>query len=581
MDNKLRIHGGIVDLSTINLRSLFSRIDVSSSVPIVSSSDPDSYRDENYRDENSFPRFILFSLMCIFCFNLSAQTEKKVNSTIGFVTVFINQAQVERNAKVSLDEGTYTLIFDKISPNLVTNSIEVKPPNGITLLSVSTQNDFLKQDEKPQVIIEIEDSIERLNEHLADYKADKESIVLQKDLLLANKNIGGTTQGVKADELEDILAIYQKKLVEFKLDWMRLSKQERETNIIVQKLQKQLNEYNQGILNLSNQILVNIKVDRPVSDADMNVSYLVNGVQWQPYYDIRVKDTKSQVQFFLKANLQQSTGENWKNVKLKFTTANPLAGGVKPVLYPYLLRFESPIIPMAAKPNFRGARMDAMNAIPPSMDIEEVKNVSITQNMINTEFNINIPYTIPSDNQFHMVDLTSFQQNAVYSHASVPKIDKDVFVTAAVMANDLINQISGEANVYFEGTFTGKTMISPTSNDTLLLTLGRDKRIVVERVKIQEMSSKSFFSSTKKESNTYEITVKNTTNETVELILEDQIPVTTDKEIEIKCAVYNGGSLNTETGKLEWKLNLQAQQNIKVRFSFDISYPSNRKISAY
>ncbi len=567
MKYKLRIQGDSVKMNSCI---------VSSSVPVVSSSDPDSYR-----DENSFKRFILFSLMCIFCFNLSAQTEKKVNSTIGFVTVFINQAQVERNAKVSLDEGMYTLIFDKISPNLVANSIEVKPPNGITLLSVSTQNDFLKQDEKPLIIIEIEDSIERLNDRLADYKADKESIVLQKDLLLANKNVGGTTQGVKADELEDILAIYQKKLLEFKLDWMRLSKQEKETGIIVQKLQKQLNEYTQGTLNLSNQILVNIKVDKPVSDADINISYLVNGVYWQPFYDIRVKDTKSQVQFFLKANIQQSTGENWKNVKLKFTTANPLAGGVKPVLYPHLLRFESPVSQLSFKPNYRGARMDAINASEPRESIDEFKKVSVTQNIINTEFSVNIPKTIPSDNQFHMVDLTSFEQTAVYGHASVPKLDKDVFVTAEVMANDLINQISGEANVYFEGTYTGKTMISPTSNDTLLLTLGRDKRIIVDRVKIREMSSKSFFGATKKESNTFEITVKNTGNEPIELFLEDQIPVTTDKEIEIKGMVYDGGSLNPETGKLVWKLNLKAQENIKVRFSFDISYPSGKKISPY
>lgn len=566
MNYKLRIQVGIVKM---NLSSIFSKINVSSSVV------------ENYQDKNPYRRMVQFILLVLFSQTLLAQTEKKVNSTIGFVTVFLNQAQVERNAKVTLEEGMYTLIFDKISPNLVANSIEVKPSNGITLLSVSTQNDFLKQDEKPLIIIEIEDSIERLNEHLTDYKADKESIVLQKDLLLANKNVGGTTQGVKADELEDVLAIYQKKLLEFKVDWMRLTKLEKETGIIVQKLQKQLNEYTQGTLNLNNQILLNIKVDKPIADAELKISYLVSGVHWQPFYDIRVKDTKSQVQFFLKANIQQGTGENWKNVKLKFTTANPLVGGVKPVLFPNFLRFESPITQMNYKSNFRGARTDAMFANAPAQNAVESNGVNIAQNMINTEFNINVPYTIPSDNQFHMVDLTSFQESAVYGHASVPKLDKDVFVTASVIANDLINQISGEANVYFEGTFTGKTMINPTSNDTLLLTLGRDKRIVTDRVRIKEMSSKSFFSSTKKESNTFEITVKNTTNETIELLLEDQIPVATDKEIEIKGTVYDGGSLNPETGKLEWKLILQAQQNIKVRFSFEINYPSSKKISPY
>ena len=275
---------------------------------------------------------------------LSAQTTKKVGSLISHVTVFLNQAQVQRTSKVSLEEGTYTLVFDKISPNLIANSIEAKVGSGLTLLSVSTQNDYLNTDEKPQLIKYIEDSITRLNEQLTDYKADKEAIALEKELLLANKNVGGTTQGVKADELEDVLAIYHKKLLEFKIDWMRLSKLEKETTEILQKLQKQLDEFNQGTMSLSNQILLNIKAERAMADAEISINYLVNGVSWQPFYDIRVKDVHSPVQFVLKANILQSTGENWKNVKLKFTTANPLAGGVKPVLLTNFLNFEMQVL---------------------------------------------------------------------------------------------------------------------------------------------------------------------------------------------------------------------------------------------
>ncbi len=541
---------------------------------LIVSSNPHSHR-----EETSFKRAAQFILLILlFTQNLTAQNEKKVSSQITHVTVFLNQAQVQRDARLVLEAGTYTLVFENISPNLIPNSIEVKVSNGISLLSVSTQNDYLKRDEKPAHIIALEDSIELLNEHLADYKADKESIVLQKELLLANKNVGGSTVGVKADELEDVLAIYQKKLEEFKVDWMRLSKKEKETILVVQNLQRQLDEYLNGTLSLSNQILVNVKSDKAIQDVDISINYLVSGVSWQPYYDIRVKDTKSPVQFLLKANLLQSTGENWKNVKLKFTTANPLAGGTKPVLSTNFLNFDRGEVN-----TFNPYRGNVYKAPAPVMSEfnNTIEFVKMSQNMINTEFDINVPYSIPSDNQFHQVDLTAFSQPAVYGHAAVPKVDKDVFVTADVVANDLINQISGEANVYFEGTFTGKTQINPTANDTLVLTLGRDKRIVVNRTKLKEMSSKSFFGSTKKESNTYEISVKNTTADLVELTIEDQVPVSADKEIEIKPQVNDGGILNTETGKVEWKLKLQPQQQVKVRFSFEISYPSNKKISTY
>ncbi|MBC7384354.1 MAG: DUF4139 domain-containing protein [Bacteroidia bacterium] len=522
---------------------------------------------------------ILLLFLGFFSQKLLAQTEKKLASTITHVTVFRSQAQVERNAKVSLDEGYYTLVFEGISPNLIANSIEAEALSGITILSISTQNDYLKVDQKPKLIMEMEDSIERLNEHLSAIKADKESIALQKDVLIANKYVGGTAQGVKADELEDVLAIYQKKLIEFKHEMITLHKLEKEYTGILQKLQLQLEEYNQGTLNLNNQILVNVKVERAVSNVEVKINYLANGVSWQPFYDIRVKDTKSPVQFLLKANIQQNTGESWKNVTLKLTTANPLEGGSKPQLTTNFINFVEPEI----KKQEAQRRNKSMQ--PATMNFDAASSmaefVSVSQNMINTVFEINTPYTIPSDNKFHQVDLTTFSQAAIYAHAAVPKIVPGVFVTAQVLANDLINQIEAEANVYFEGTYTGKTMISASGTDTLLLTLGVDKRITTERIKVKEMSAKSFFGTTKKESSAYEISVKNSTNEAIDLIIEDQVPMSANKEIEIKTNVSDGGSVNKETGLIKWNLKLQPQQSIKLRFSFEVISPSDKKISAY
>jgi uncharacterized protein (TIGR02231 family) len=206
---------------------------------------------------------------------------------------------------------------------------------------------------------------------------------------------------------------------------------------------------------------------------------------------------------------------------------------------------------------------------------------SFSQNMFNTEFETNIAYTIPSDNQNHQVDLTSFAQSAIFGYSVVPKLNKEVFVTAQVLANDLINQISGEANVYYDGTFTGKTMISLTTKDTLLLTLGKDKRIQVERKKLKEFCSHSFFGGTKTESVTWEITIKNTRKEAVTLIIEDQIPVSTDKEIEIKLTDKGNAYLDEAIGKLTWKLDLAPEKSQILKFSFDVKYPKDKQLTGF
>jgi uncharacterized protein (TIGR02231 family) len=541
-------------------------------------------------------KFILLIALA-FSFNLSAQNntgnndiinnakvEKRVNSLVTHVTVFNNQAQVTRTAKVTLNAGVNHIVFEKLSPYINLNSLEVKSDLGFTLMAISNRNNQQNPNEKPSEIVLLEDSLNNINAALADFKADKETIVHQKDLMLANKNVGSNQSGVKSDELEDLMDLYKKKLDDFKTNWFKLSDLEKKYFSYKNAIEAQLNEYNQGKLSVSNEVILTIKADNYIEQAPILISYLVSNVSWSPFYDIRVKDNKSKVQFFLKANINQSTGEDWNNVQLKLTTANPVEGGVKPELQTNWLAFNTNDQYLkTGNMNIRGARADGT-----AYYIEQTKKVYdkkedivVTQNMFNTEFETNIAYTIPSDNQNHQVDLISFSQEAIYGYAVVPKLSKDVFVTAQVLSNDLTNQISGEANVYYDGTFTGKTYIRPTTNDTLLLTLGTDKRIQVDRKKLKEFSSKSFFGGTKTESSTWEIVLKNTRKEPLTISIEDQIPVSTDKEIEVKLIDKGNAVFEENTGKLTWTINLAAEQSQVLKFSFEVKHPKNKPVTTY
>ncbi|MFY7733171.1 MAG: DUF4139 domain-containing protein [Bacteroidia bacterium] len=518
----------------------------------------------------------------------SKPNERKVNSVVSNVTVFNNQAQVTRIAKLNFEgSGIFNIVFDKLSPYININSIEAKADARITILSVSNRNDYLNKDEKPADIILLEDSLVKINAELEDFKADKESIVHQKELMLNNKNVGSNQVGVKADELDDLMELYKKKLDDFKVNWFRLTRLEDKYNKAKYYVEQQLAAYNNGKLTLNNEVILTVKAENNFQNAQVELTYLVGNVSWSPYYDIRVKDNKSDVQFFLKANIYQSTGEDWNNVKLKLTTANPAEGGVKPELQTNWLGFQNHRNDGLKEVVIRSKSM-LIDADDPSQGYgvnssASMPNIrkSFSQNMFNTEFETNIAYSIPSDNQNHQVDLTSFAQSAVYGYSVVPKLNKEVFVTAQVLAKDLINQISGEANVYYDGTFTGKTMISPTVNDTLLLTLGKDKRIQVERKKLKEFCFNSFFGGTKTESITWEITIKNTRKEAVTLTIEDQIPVSTDKEIEVKLTDKGNANLDEATGKLTWKLDLTPEKSQIIKFSFEVKHPKDKPLTGY
>jgi uncharacterized protein (TIGR02231 family) len=288
-----------------------------------------------------------------------------------------------------------------------------------------------------------------------------------------------------------------------------------------------------------------------------------------------------------KAFITQSTGEDWKNVVLKLSTSNPNEGGSQPTLQTNYLRFQQlqayeteiqkrPMSMRAAKEEVAAPEMlaDEKTAFSPGV-------ASVEQTDINIEFNVTSASNIPSDNNPHQVDLTVSNMDAVYSYAATPKLDKDAFVTAKVSGNDLVNQISGEANVYFDGTFTGKTYINGTTNDSLLLSLGRDKRIQIQRTMLKDFSSKSFSGGNKKELNTWEITIRNTRKEPIILLMEDQVPVSTDKDIEVKLVDSSHAKYDEDTGKLTWVIRLDAEQSQSVKFSFEVKYPKDKQISPY
>ncbi len=512
-----------------------------------------------------------------------AQNELKTNTLITHVTIFRSQAQITRLASIDANEGIYNVVFEKLSPYINLNSVEVKADQAITILSVSNRNQYMNKEEKPEAIKLMEDSLESVNASLADFKSDKESIVFQKELMLANKNVGSNQTGVKTDELEDLMALYHKKLNEFKTDWFRLTKLENKYTEIKQKLEQQLAEYNNGQLQLTNEIVVSIKASRELQNAKIELSYLVSNVGWQPFYDIRVKDTKSPVNIMCKAKITQGTGEEWKNVMLKLTTANPAEGGNKPELQTNWLRFYEPIDynssnirkPMSAAPQRQHLKMEQ------DVVAESAGMASVSETAINTEFIVNTPYSIPSDNAPHSVDLNVLSLPAEYIYQTVPKLEKGIFVMARVAANNLVNTLQGEANVYFDGTFTGNTYINSTARDTLNLSLGRDKRIQIERKKLKEFSSNSFLGSTKTESNTWEVTIRNTRKEPVRILLEDQIPVSSEKEIEVILTDAGNANVDEASGKLKWIFNIAAEQSQTAKFSFEIKYPKDKKINSY
>jgi hypothetical protein len=211
----------------------------------------------------------------------------------------------------------------------------------------------------------------------------------------------------------------------------------------------------------------------------------------------------------------------------------------------------------------------------------EYKSLGIEENYQPTtvSFTIEKNYTILSDGESNSVEIKDVLIPADYQYYCAPAFDKDAFLTAKIIDWESLNLLEGEANLFFEGTYLGKSLINPMINtDTMEISLGRDKGILITRVKLKDFSKKQFLGSNRIEQRTWEISVRNNKKQPINLILQDQYPISNRKEISVERIENEGAILDEIEGFLTWNLNIMPSTEKKVMFKFLVKYPSNLDI---
>jgi hypothetical protein len=200
-------------------------------------------------------------------------------------------------------------------------------------------------------------------------------------------------------------------------------------------------------------------------------------------------------------------------------------------------------------------------------------------NQTNVEFEIKTPYTVPSDDKNLMVEIEKYSLPANYQYFCTPKINKGAFLLAKIANWEKYNLLEGEANVFFEGTYTGKTLLDARyTSDTLTISLGRDKGVTVSREIQKQFTTKQFLSNKKEETKSWLIGIKNNKQQPVNLTVTDQVPVSTMEEIEVNPVNLSNGNLEPETGKVKWDFQLKPAEKKEMELKYSVRYPRTKKL---
>lgn len=212
---------------------------------------------------------------------------------------------------------------------------------------------------------------------------------------------------------------------------------------------------------------------------------------------------------------------------------------------------------------------------------KEIQTVSVaTQYQATaTVYRIDEKYTLETDGKTTTIGIRKLALPAIYEYRSVPKLDPAAFLTAKLVNWQDYDLQSGEMNLYFEGTFLGKTYLDlSTVNDTLSLSLGKDNSLKLSRKLLKEFSANKFFGNNKSEKKEYEIAILNTKKLPVTIVVQDQVPVSTNKEINVDDVSSPEGKLEKETGMVTWVLTLQPGQEKKLKMGYTVKYPKDRRV---
>jgi uncharacterized protein (TIGR02231 family) len=400
-----------------------------------------------------------------------------------------------------------------------------------------------------------------------------------------NQQVSGQNSGLNVTELMKMVEYYKTKRAELSNNINALAEKEQKLAEVLKKLNDRLEVNNKNEEKISSGKLILQVMNEVAGNVPLEISYLTNSATWAPFYDLRANSIASPIDMMYKAQVTQSTGIDWKNVKLTLSSGLPNQNNQAPLLQAWFLRYgyvqdyrqnAAPIneLQEVVVQGYNTAKKDEV------MIRGSVSNfTAITENQLNISFDIDIPYDILSNGKKHSVALKEIKLPATYKYYAAPTADKEAFLLAEISDYSKYNLLKGEANIIFEGMYVGKTFVDPNqTSDTLNLSMGRDKKISIKREKVVDKSGTKFLSANKVQTFTFETTVRNNKKEAIQLTLKDQYPLSTDKEIEIELKQSDNAKVNAETGILTWDLNLKPNETRKIRISYTVKYPKNKII---
>ena len=519
------------------------------------------------------------------------------------VTVYGDRAEVVRHLTATIEAGDHTLTFENLPGATDLSSVRVDGKGAFTLVDIRGERIQTKEvaDER---VLKLTKELEALRAQLNDLTLADNRITQRKSAL--EKVLGRLTSVGKESANAEMDPSKWAAYLQYHVNTLAKLDQEILANGVsrnsltldVDRVQRELNELNAQRFKFRNVARVRIEA-KQAGPIELDLAYVVRGPSWNPLYDIRADTKAKTVQVNYHAEVRQSTGEDWKGVALKLSTAQPNLGGREPQMSPWFIHRFIPqpvtvsggvVLAGASKPERAApgsAIRDKVSTLAASAPAAlTAVSMDFSYARVNTggtaaTFAIPRAYDVPSDNKPAKVAIASESFPSEFRHTCVPKLSPHVYLKTKAINKSDFPFIAGPTAVFLDGAFVANASLDLVAPGQEFWTyLGADQSVKVELKdlgKVEELSG-IFGKKTARTvvSKVFKVTNGKATD--IQLSIRDQVPSSNHEEIKV---VYEEPKYEKDTDGfkvdqskfVEWNLTLKPSTKQDVPFRFAIERP--------
>lgn len=502
---------------------------------------------------------------------------------IDTVTVYMDRAQVERTAQVTVPAGRSEVTFDGLPTPLLPGSVRAVAGTDKLQVIGLTQRQEVHIEQRREEVRDLEKQLRELRADLRSKQVHDgqlqyklQQIQQLREYTRATTSLQQTEPNADIGTAGKSLDLFRDKSNQILAERSTLQSQMKDLQQELSHVQRKMSDLRYGSERTTTTVTVTVETTAGAS-GDLTVSYGVGGVSWAPRYDIRYADDELRLSYL--AQVHQASGEDWNDVRMIFTTARPDDMAPPPPNQPLHLsgyKEKETTVQLGTVLEEAKKEMDVSGVAPPSGGA----GVMVTHRALAVDLEVTHPTTVPADGRPYRITVLEQKLEAQVDRYAAPRLSPQLFMRAQTHNETGIPLLPGYADIFRSSGYVGTLwMAELAAGEKLNLSLGPAGPLTVTRI-FDEMRNRTVETgpTRKKVHFVYDMEVHNFGDDPYEVTLSETVPVSRVEQVKIKLneeSTTAGYQTDPDGSIFSWNLVMKPGEKQRVHLEYIVDLPND------